>query len=153
MDKSRELSLYYFDQLKDTDLHEQFEVKGVKLNSAIWIIAHLAVTENWLLLRSTGAEHVKIPWARIFGQGGAVPSKDETPSTETLIKTLNEVHDRSMSHLNSLTTNDLDDDNTTGFKLFGAKSKRDVINHAIRHEGLHGGHLGWLCKINGITTL
>ena len=60
MDQSRQMSLYYINKLKGSDLHKSFVFEDKSLNSAFWILAHLSVTENWLLLRSTGGEHVKI---------------------------------------------------------------------------------------------
>jgi hypothetical protein len=153
MDRTRERSLDCIEKLKATDMHRVFSCGDVKLNSAIWITGHLSVTENWLLLRSTGGEHVKIPWARTFGMGGGMPGKDDVPPLEELLETLEEVHRRSLAHISSLTDAQLEEDNNTGFDLFGVRSKRDVIIHAIRHEGIHCGHLGWLCKLNGIKTI
>ncbi len=153
MDKTRERTLDCIEQLKATDMHRVFECGDVELNSAIWIIGHLSVTENWLLLRSTGGEHVKIPWARTFGMGGSRPEKDAIPALEELMGMLEEVHSRSLSHISSLTDAQLAEDNTTGFDMFGVRSKQDVIIHAIRHEGIHCGHLGWLMKLNGIKSI
>lgn len=153
MDKARELSLSNIEQLKETDMHRVFRCGETELNSAIWIVGHLSVTENWLLLRSTGGEHVKIPWARTFGMGGGKPGKEDMPPLSELTDMLGEVHRRSLEHVLSLSDEQLEEDNTTGFNLFGVRSKKDVIIHAIRHEGVHCGHLGWLCKLNGIKTI
>lgn len=153
MDSTRGMTNYYFSKLKDTDLHRVFNAGDVALNSAFWIMAHLAVTENWLLLRSTGAEHVKIPWARQFGMGAQPYDKGHAPQLDEVMQTLGNVHELSLTHVRSLTDEQLKAPNTTGFDLFGSSSVRDVVVHAIRHEGSHGGHLGWLCKLNGIKTL
>jgi DinB family protein len=153
MDKSRQMSLYYLDKLKETDLQKSFVVDGKTLNSTFWIMAHLAVTENWLLLRSTGAEHVKIPWARQYGQGSNAVVKGETPPLDEVRAIFTEVHTKALQHVDSLSDELLDSKNTTGFNLFGMHSIRDVIIHAIRHENSHAGHLGWICKLHGIKTI
>jgi len=153
MDKTRQLTGYYMNFLNQTDLHQVFEIEGKRLNSAFWIMAHLAVTENFLLLRSTGGNHVKIPWARQFGLGSVPPAREECPPFEEVNHLLQEVHQKSLDHIAGLDTGILDQENTTGFSFDGEKSIRATIVHAIRHEGSHAGHLGWLCKLNGIKTL
>ena len=153
VDKSRQMTLYYFDKLQETDLHKSFKFEDKYLNSAFWILAHLSVTENWLLLRSTGGVYVKIPWARQFGQGGTNLNKQDAPPLQEVISVLAEVHEKALQHTSSLSDAQLGHDNTTGFNLFGMKSIRDVIVHAIRHESSHAGHLGWICKLQGIKTL
>jgi hypothetical protein len=47
----------------------------------------------------------------------------------------------------------LDKDNPAGFGFGGDNSYRMMIQHAIRHEAIHAGHLSWLCKLHGIQTV
>jgi hypothetical protein len=153
MDKTRQLTAYYMNFLKQTDLHKVFEIEGKRLNSAFWIMAHLAVTENFLLLRSTGGDHVKIPWARQFGLGSVPPAPGDCPPIDEVNQLLQQIHEKSLKHIASLDPEILDQENSTGFTFDGDKSIRSAVVHAIRHEGSHAGHLGWLCKLNGIKTL
>ena len=30
---------------------------------------------------------------------------------------------------------------------------KNLFMHSIRHEGIHAGHLSWLCKLHGIQTI
>ena len=153
MDKTRQLTGMYLDLLKDTDLHKVYEVDNIKLNSTFWIMAHLSVTENFLLLRSTGGENVKIPWARQFGLGSVPPAKEDCPPLDEITSVFNDIHQKAIKHIASLDDKFLDTDNLLGFEFLGEKTVRSNIIHAIRHEGSHAGHLGWLCKLNGIKTL
>ncbi len=153
MDKTRYITNYYLDKLSGTDLNRVFEVNGIRLNSTFWIMAHLPVTQNFLMLRSTGVAHVKIPWARQFGVGSEPPSPDNYPPLDEVKAFYKEVHEKSLAHVSSLPDEQLDQPNLTGFEYMAIKSFRDVIVHAIRHEGSHSGHLGWLCKIQGIKTM
>jgi len=153
MDKTRQLTGIYLSLLQQTDVHKVFEVDGKKLNSVFWIMAHLAVTENFLLLRSTGGELVKIPWARQFGLGSVPTPKEDCPPMEEVAGVFSDIHQKSIRHISTLEDTFLDKENTTGFEFAGEKSVRSIIVHAIRHEGTHAGHLGWLCKLNGIKTL
>lgn len=153
MDKTREITELYLNLLKDSDIHKVFEADGKPLNSAIWIMAHLPVTQNFLMLRSTGAEHVKIPWARLVGLGSNPPEKDQYPPVDEIRSVMQEVHLKSLNHVKGLSPEQLELPNTSGFNFMGIHSFRDVIIHCIRHEGTHAGHLGWLCKLQGIKTI
>ncbi len=153
MDKSRQLTNSYLELLNDVDPYRVFEVEGHKLNSVFWIMAHLSVTQNFLLLRCTGGEIVKIPWSRQFGLGSVPSAKEDSPPMDEVKGFLTDVHDKSVRHIATLNNAYLDDVNAMGFEFAGEKSVRSIIIHAIRHENGHGGHLGWLCKLHGIKTL
>jgi len=153
MDKTRQLTQSYFDLLATTDLHRVFMVEGKPLNNAFWLLAHLSITENFLMLRSTGGEVVKIPWARQFGLGSVPPSREECPTYDEVKEMFDSIHKKAITHVASLDDNFLDQPNTIGFEFMGEKTVRSNIVHAIRHEGTHAGHLGWLCKLNGIKTI
>lgn len=153
IDKTRFLTNMYLDLLKDQDLHKIFEMESKPLNSAFWLMAHLPVTQNFLLLRSTGGEAVKIPWARQFGLGSVPPAKEDCPPVDEVREMLKLVHEKSVAHIKSLDDAALDMDSTSGFEFAGEKSVRSMIIHAARHEGTHAGHLGWLCKFYGIKTI
>ena len=143
----------YLNILKDTDPHRVFEIEDHKLNNMFWIIAHLSVTENFLLLRCTGGEVVKIPWARQFGLGSVPIPASECPPLDEVKNMFAEVHAKAIKHVATLDEAKLDEVNPVGFEFDNEKSVRAMIVHAIRHEGTHAGHLGWLCKLNGIKTI
>ncbi len=153
LDSTRQLSLFYWNKLSDKDIFQTFDYSGAQLNNAYWIMAHLAVTENFLVLRSTGGEMIKFSWAKLFGLGATIPSKEECPPLNEMLETLHLVHKKSMEHLLGLTDDDLSKPTITGAKFGGEDSYRAIITHAIRHEGAHAGHLGWLCKLHGIKTI
>jgi hypothetical protein len=153
MDKTRRLTETYLELLKNVDLHQVFEVEGKQLNSVFWIMAHLAVTENYLLLRSTGGDMKKISWARQFGIGTTPPAPADCPPLQEVRETLTAVHQAAVAHVASINDQSLDDINSTSFEFDGEKTIRSVIVHAIRHEGTHAGHLGWLCKLHSIKTI
>lgn len=152
MDRTRQYTLFYFDRLKDQDLHRRFVCEGKEFNSAFWLMAHLATTENGLLLRATGGPFEKFSWAKHFSVGGAGLPLEECPSITEVMDTLHAVHARSLAHVRTLSAEALESPNITGFAGFGT-TVRDVITHAIRHEGSHIGHLGWLCKLYGLKTM
>ena len=153
MDKTRRQTNNYLKLLANTDLHKVFECNGVRLNNVFWIIAHLGITENFLLLRSSGGENIKIPWARQFGLGSVQVPEAECPPLEDVKAVFESVHSKAISHIASLDESFLDNNNLINFEFDGEKSVRAMIIHAIRHEAAHAGHLGWLCKLNGIKTI
>jgi hypothetical protein len=149
---ARKLSLSYFEKLKEKDIYREFEVDGKKLNSVYWLMGHLAVTENYLLLKSTGGEIVRFAWARPFGLGGAMPAEAERVPMNEIMKTLNEVHEKAIKHIAHLTDEQLAEP-VKGDLKFGDGSIKAIMMHAIRHEASHAGHLGWLCKLHGIKNI
>ena len=154
IDDTRKLTLSLLSQLEDSNgFYNDFKLDDKHLNSAFWIMAHLSVTQNFLLLRSTGGESVKIPYARQFGMGAVPSSREDCPPIEEVRGIFNLVHEKSVKHIQNLDPSQLNQINTTGFVFLGEDSTRSVIVHAIRHENMHSGHLSWLCKLNGLKTI
>lgn len=154
-EQTRQLSRFYISRLKDTDPTTTITVGEIPLNSAYWIVAHLAWAEHFLLVQGTGGAPLKSEWAWLsqygFGSDGKIANN--SPNFKTTLDTLNQVHAEAMQYLNSLPPETLDEENTLGFSFGGLNTKRSIIQHAIRHEGTHAGHLGWLCKLNGAKTV
>lgn len=153
LDYNRKQTIGYFNKISPDQYTRSFEVNGKTLNSPLWIIGHLAVTENYLCLRSTGAEIVRFSWAKQFGLGAALPSESEYPAASEILEIFHAVHEASMRKIMSLSDEDLLQVNASGMKFGGDDSVRTIVRHAIAHEGQHAGHLGWLCKLNGVKTI
>jgi hypothetical protein len=151
----RRMTVFYFSQFKDKDPFLRFPVgdTGAFFNSAYWIMAHLAVTENFLLLHSIGGERVSIPWARSFGIGSTGDNPADGPSMEEVLTFQKLVHAKAMEYLGSLSDEYLAQPSANGFAFGSEDSVRGVIRHAIRHEGVHTGHLSWLCRLNGVKVI
>jgi hypothetical protein len=153
VDKTRFQTNAYIDKLKDTDLHRVFMAEGQPLNSAFWIIAHLAVTQNGLILRCTGGDAMRISWAKQFNIGSQVAAAADSPPFPEVMEVMNEVHRRSLDHIRTLGPTQLDSPNPAGYEIMGETTNRGMIIHSIRHEASHAGHLGWICKLHGIKTM
>jgi hypothetical protein len=154
LDDTRKLTWSLFQQIQQgADMHRRFVAEGVELNSAYWIMAHLAVTQNYLVLRSTGGDSVRFPWAKMFGMGVSHPSAADCPPFDEIKSVLDDVHEKSVSHVMALNPELLDAPNATGFEFLGEKTNRSVLIHAIRHENMHSGHLSWICKLSGLKTI
>lgn len=154
LDYNRKATLSSFNKIiAGGDVYKVYDCEGRQLNSAVWIVGHLTTTENYLCLRSTGSEMLRFSWAKLFGMGATVPDRNDLPPLETILQTMQEVHEKSIQRILSLTDEELLLPTSTGFKLGGEDSYRAVIRHAILHEGMHGGQLSWLCKLNGIKTI
>jgi uncharacterized damage-inducible protein DinB len=153
LELSRDLTRFYLSNLREQDVYKIFESEGKQLNSIIWLIAHITVSENWLLLVCTGGEKVNIPWARQFGLGSEIPQKEDCPPFEEILSYFKEVHEKAITYISSLSDEDLNKPTTNGIDFGGEDSARAIIKHAIRHESAHAGHLGWLCKLFGVKTI
>jgi len=152
MDRTRQYTLNYLRYLKDVDVHRRFVCEGVELNTAFWLVAHLTTSENGLLLMATGGPFEKFTWAKHFTLGSKGLPAEECPPYAEVWATFKEVHAKAVAHVATLSDEVLNGPNMTKLPLIG-DTTRDVITHAIRHEGSHIGHLGWLCKLHGIKTM
>jgi uncharacterized damage-inducible protein DinB len=153
LELSRDLTKFYLSKLKGKDEHKIFEIDGKQFNSISWLVAHITISENWLLLVCTGGKRVKIPWARQYGLGSIPPKKEDAPSFEEILKYFKEVHQTAINYVAQLTDKDLSKPTTNGITFGGEDSVRAIIKHAIRHECAHAGHLSWLCKLFDVKTI
>ncbi len=152
MDRTREYTMMYLDRLKDQDPHRLFVCDGKEFNTVYWLTAHMAATENGLLLFATGGPGERFSWAKHFMPGVAHHAVDELPPYEEILAVFHAIHTKAMTHIAALTDAALEAPNPTSFAIFGP-TVHDVITHAIRHEASHTGHLGWLCKLYGVKTM
>lgn len=155
MDNSRMLTRWYLSLLKETDPHRKFKSsEGTELNSVHWIACHLAWAENSLLLHATGGEPLKDAWLEDYRiQSGSEDFKERAPDMKEVMTSLKTIHAQALTHIRSLTNEQLNTDNALNMGFNGDNSVRMIIHHAIRHEACHTGQLGWLCKLNGIQTI
>jgi uncharacterized damage-inducible protein DinB len=147
LEKTRETTLDYFNRLQNSHLHERLIIHNAVINSSFWTLAHLAVSENFLCLHATGGNRIKIPWARNFGLGSIPPEEKDCPPLSELLSISEEVHKESCKHIRQLTDDLLSDATITGTSFGGEDKRNSVLIHAIRHEGVHAGHLGLMCRV------
>jgi hypothetical protein len=153
MDHAHAFTLEHVGRLREKDLHHRFVVENQELNSPYWIVAHLAVSQNWLILRGTGGPFQKFSWAKLFTLGATPPPPAECPPFEEILSTYQAIHDLSMAHVGALSDGSLGAPHQAMMKLGGGDDVRAVIKHHIRHESSHNGQLGWLCKLHGLPTI
>ena len=151
--KVRDLTKWYFSLLKDADPYHQWEVNGQKLNSVAWLAAHLGWAEDFLIVRATGGKGLGLEWLEHYKLGSDGTLHEEKPDIKNLLSLLKQVHENATAHLLAFTDEQLEQENPVGFGFGGDKTNRMMIQHCIRHEAMHTGHLSWLCKINGAQSV
>ena len=147
---ARNLSNYYISKMDGINIHKVYEVNGVKMNSAYWILAHLVWTEHFLIIEGIGGESLGIEWLNDYGFGSVPDEIKNQPSIEEVRKSFEEVHTKAMDILNSMTDELMEAENNIEANFGGSKDKFHVLMHAIRHEPMHIGQLSWILKVNGI---
>lgn len=152
MEKTREYTRMHLDKLVDQDPHRRFVCEGKELNTVYWLVAHITSTQNGLLLMATDGPFEKFSWAKHFGRSSTGLPVAECPPFAEVVDSFHRIHAKAIEHIASLSEAALTGPNRTGIAIIG-DTVRDVIIHAIRHEGLHTGHLSWLCKLYGIKTM
>lgn len=152
MDQTRKLARYYTTQLQGVDVLKEFEVEGKKLNSVLWVLAHITWAENNLLLKSLDGPKVAVAWLEHFRTNSNSSPQPDWPRLNEVLESMQQVHEAAMRFVSELDDKALDEPayvEATDWRT----DKRHVIMHAIRHEALHIGHLTWLCKLHGIKTI
>lgn len=152
LDMTRNYTRTYFSRLKEVDLHHVFRIDGKALNTAYWLFAHVTSSENWLVLRGTGGDMVKLPWAKLFNVGAPPPAPADLPPIQEILAASKEVHARALDHVRRLSDDDLARPHQAVVRIPDAESAGGIIRHCIRHEAGHAGQLGLLCKLYGIPT-
>ena len=147
---ARNLSKYYNSKLEGLDLQKVYELNGIKLNSAFWILAHLVWTEHFLIIEGIGGDSLGIEWLNDYGFGSEPDKIENPPSIEEVKKHVDEVHTRAMEILNNMTDEQMQSENNIEANFGGSKTKETVLMHAIRHEPMHVGQVSWILKANGI---
>lgn len=148
LDNNRNLTKFFIKQLNTEQLEERYVVNGAELNSAYWVIAHIVWAEYYLTLRQLGGPRLDLPWIKAFGIGADGTLPTDRPDFKGLWQALNDVHAVSQQFVRSLTNEALNEP-VEGGETPLWKTKRDVLYHAIRHEGQHVGHLSWICRFQG----
>lgn len=149
LDSTRQLTRFYLSKTADLDVSKRFEATGFTTNSIHWIVAHLAWAENFLILQAIGNTNSELPWFEKFGLGTAHPDRADMPPYEEALQSFNTIHQQCLEVIKPLNTAELDTPNHLGLKFGNNDSMRMIIQHAIRHEGTHAGHLGWLLRMHG----
>ena len=152
LSQTRKLGKFYIGKLKDVDPLKEFEVEGKKLNCVLWTLAHMTWAENELLLETLSGPAMNIPWFSDFRSFTDSSSKTDWPALDEVMNCMEEVHNSALKFISSL------DDSVLNEAIYITildwnTDKRHAIMHAIRHDGLHIGHLTWLCKLHGIKTV
>ena len=146
-DYTRKMTKFMLSKLVGVDVNKRIELEGKEFNSIYWFTAHTTWAEHNMLVVGMGKPSLEIPWLNDFKKDSNGQIVEGSPSYEDVLKAQDAVHEASMNNVKSLTTEDLD-----SIAVNSKATKRTTIMHAIRHEGMHGGQIAWLCKMNGIKT-
>ena len=150
---ARDLTKWYLSLLKQVDPKKELVVGDKKLNSIYWLGAHLVWAEDFLIVKGTGGKGADIPWLEHYKLGSDGSLHEGHGDFKSVLQDMKTVHENAMQHLLTLDDEKLQQTNPLGFGFGGNNSNRMMVIHAIRHEGTHVGHLGWLCKLHGISAV
>lgn len=146
---ARQLTQFYLKHTQDVDVKQRFTLGDFTTNNIHWIVAHLAWAEDYLVLKGVGDLDSRVEWLRHFRIGSGYPDSSLFPAYEETLETFHDLHRQTITLLENLPDTALDEKNHVGLKFGSGDTKRSIINHSIRHEGMHCGHLGWLLRMHG----
>ena len=145
---TNQLARFFISKLDVDRIEERFEVNGAQMNSAYWVIAHLAWAEKYLGLEAVGAgKQEDLVWLDHYGIGSNGNLHEGRPNFKTLYNTLKQVHERAVDFIKTLSDEALD--SAPDMPVPTGMDKRSALYHAIRHEGQHIGHISWIIRMQG----
>lgn len=153
-EKTRLLTRYYLSKLKEVDPFVAQGSGDAQFNSIYWLMAHLAWAENYLVVEMTGGKSVAPHWLNHYSLGADGSVHEGHGSFKELLDDVKAVHEKSMQYLSLLSDEDLAKENAGKFQFGdGDATCRFSVQHAIRHEALHTGHLSLIAKLNKQKTV
>jgi uncharacterized damage-inducible protein DinB len=151
--KTRDLTKWYFSLLKEADPLKRWEVNGAQLNSILWLASHLAWAENFIAFKGTCGKGVDIAWLDHYKLGADGSLHNEAHTMRAALDAIKTVHEQTGAHVLTLTDEQLEAGNAYGMGFGGLSNNRILLQHLIRHEAMHTGHLSWLAKFNKVESV
>lgn len=152
LDSARQLTRFYLRSAGTVDKSKTFTIDGYTTNSILWITAHLAWAEDYLILKCVGNKGLDIPWFELFALGKEPPAAEQLPSWDEVYSVFKEVHRKSLELLRSLPDSVLDEPNHGDLEIFAKRNKRTPAVHCCRHESSHAGQIGMILRMHGVET-
>lgn len=149
VESARELTLFYLNHAEEADKCQTYTVNGYTTNSILWTVAHLAWSQEYLILKNVTGKGVEIPWFQLFVIGKKPPATELLPPWEEVLTAFSDVHRRSMELLHSLPDSILDEPNHGDLEISTRRKKRELIVHFCRHECAHAGQIGMMLRMQG----
>jgi hypothetical protein len=155
LDNARQLTRFYLSKLKTVDPVYRYQLSPeCSINSYYWIIGHLCWAENLLVLKNLGiAPLFSYDWLESFSLGRNDGLQEGMPPFSVVLDAFKQIHHQALKAIQELDEESLNKESGLGFNFGNGNSIREILKHAIRHESVHTGHLGLLCKISGISTI
>ncbi|OFY90849.1 MAG: hypothetical protein A3K10_16275 [Bacteroidetes bacterium RIFCSPLOWO2_12_FULL_31_6] len=152
-DNTRDLLYFYLTKIDKSLWNKTLEFNGKQFNSVAWTLCHLVWAQDNLILKACANRSSGILWLEKFEIGKPSVITTELPSVEEIKGALKNVHAQSLEVIKSLSNDDLQAPNHINLDFKKGNTKQQIIYHHIRHEGVHIGHIGLLCKLFDITTI
>lgn len=149
LESTRQLTRFYLSHTVELDLDKRFMVHEFHTNSIHWIVAHLTWAEDYLILKGVGNQSLELPWFDAFRIGKESPETEKYPPYSETMDAFNSVHEKVITLIRSMTSQQQDEKNHVQMNFGADDSKRALIRHCIRHEGMHCGHISWLLRMHG----
>lgn len=149
VESARELTRFYLKHAEEADKHKTHTINGYTTNSILWTVAHLAWSQEYLILKSVANKDLGIPWFELFVIGKEQPATELLPPWEEVLTAFNDVHKGTMELLRSLPDSVLDELNHGDLEISTRRKKRELIVHFCRHECAHAGQIGLMIRMQG----
>jgi uncharacterized damage-inducible protein DinB len=155
LENARSLTTQAVEGLTDSEM--LFQPKA-GLNNALWLLGHIAQSENGLILGfCTGKGVLPEGWSEKFGFGSKpVADRAAYPTKDEILGHLKKTHTAAIEYVRSLKPEDLDK-RPSGIDRLSPRAQERFstvarcMEHHITHESSHAGQITMLRRLLGKT--
>ena len=151
LDNQRRLTKWYLKKIPQEMLAERIEANGIKLNSPLWLVAHLIWTDYSIGLFPFGFKGEQPQWLNEVGYKSSGELPNNAPNTQKILDLFDSTHQLKLDFFQTLEESILDEPYPV--EWLGFKSNYYALLHLLRHEGVHTGGIATFCKLKGIKTV
>ena len=151
LDQCRKFNRYYISLLDYARLHESYTFDNLQMNTAYFIVGHLAWTEWGIITQSLDGPEFPAPAIEKFHIGSQKGSHPVDLPFADLVAEMDRIHQYALNYIQGLSEEQLEE------KVYVAPARwntvrRKALYHMIRHESFHTGQLAWIAKVHGART-
>lgn len=151
LDQSRKFNRYYMSLLDPARIHESYQLEGMAVNSALWIVGHLVWAEIGIVNETNDGQIDQPDWLEPFKIKARDFDPSQAPTWETMHKDMVRVHADCLAYIRAQSDEDLELPAFVAPAQWNTTRKKSFY-HAIRHESFHTGQLSWIAKLHGGRT-
>lgn len=148
LDQSRKFTLFYLSQLDAERIYERHTFDGAPINSAHFIMGHLAWAEWLFMTENLNQSDFEAPLAQRFHIKAKEEDVEAKLSFQEMQEEMARIHSATLESIRKLDSEALEEEVFVTPANWRTTRKKAIF-HIIRHESFHTGQLALIAKVQG----